>query len=151
MTAMPVRTRDLQIERGPDWLLLRVLDLNRCGDRYDGEDAAPDESANEDFEPVDGGYAGEPLAERLWRLMDEHGLYRLVLELGEVDVLDSVAVRQLTLLHEFAGEQGGFLRLCGLSPRRWQILTRNGLGDIFQPYGNRDEAAFAAHRPSKPR
>jgi anti-anti-sigma regulatory factor len=151
MTAMPVRTWDVQIERGPDSLLVRVLDLARGGDPSDGEDAAPDEAANEDFEPGDDGYAGEPLAERLWRLMDEHGLYRLVLELDEVDVLDSVAARQLGLLHEFARQQGGFIRLCGLSPRQCQILTRNGLGDVFYPYGSREEAVFAARRPSKPR
>jgi anti-anti-sigma regulatory factor len=83
--------------------------------------------------------------------MEEHGVYRLVLELDEVKMLDNVVIRQLGLLHHAARQHGGFLRLCGLSRRVWQRVVGNGLGDVFHPYGDRGEAVFAWHRSHEPR
>jgi anti-anti-sigma regulatory factor len=118
---------DLHVERGPNWLLVRVHN-------------APDEP-----------FEDELLAERLWHLMEEHCAYRMVLELDDVVELDSVQVRQLGLLRELARDRGGLVRLCGLSPRNWQVVVRNGLGDAFPRYHDRHEAVFAAHHPRKPR
>ena len=112
---------DLRVDRGPNWLLVRVRST------HDG--------------PLD----DEPLAERLWHLMDEHFVYRLVLELDGVEVLDDLVIRQLERLDHVARDHGGFLRLCGLSRHNWQRVVRNGLGDVFYPYGNREEAVFATH------
>ena len=49
----------LDVERGPDWLLVRIRNLDRA-------------------EPE------TPLAEQLWALLEQHFTYRLVLELDEV-------------------------------------------------------------------
>ena len=59
------------MDRGPNWLLVKVHS-NQEG-------------------PLD----DVPLAERVWHLMEEHFVYRLVLELDEVDVLDNLVIRQL--------------------------------------------------------
>lgn len=112
---------DFRVDRGPNWLLVRVRS------NHDG--------------PLD----DESLAERLRHLMEKHFVYRLVLELDEVKVLDDLVIRQLERLDQVARDHGGFLRLCGLSRHNWQRVMRNGLGDVFYPYGNREEAVFATH------
>ena len=62
---------ELDVERGPDWLLVRVRNLDLA------ESDAP------------------PLAERLWQLLEQHFTYRLVLELDGVQVLNSHLIGQL--------------------------------------------------------
>jgi pSer/pThr/pTyr-binding forkhead associated (FHA) protein len=99
----------------------------------------------------DGLFDHGPLAERLLHLMEEHGVYQVVLELDEVEAIDGVTIRQLGLLNELARERGGLIRLCGLSPGNSQLVVRNGLGDVFPPYRDRHEAMFASGRPCKPR
>jgi anti-anti-sigma regulatory factor len=118
---------ELSVERGPNWLFVKVL-------------GQPDSRTG-----------NEPLAEQLFRLMEEHFSFRLVLELDEVETLDNLLIRQLALLDDLARSRGGFVRLCGLSPRNWQIVVRNGLGDVFPAYRDREEAVFASHHPRKPR
>jgi anti-anti-sigma regulatory factor len=93
----------------------------------------------------------ERLAERLWHLMEDHCAYRIVLELDELEAIDSAFVQQLGRLDGLARDHGGFLRLCGLSPRDWQLVVRHGLGDVFPPYRDRQEAVFASRGPRKPR
>jgi anti-anti-sigma regulatory factor len=68
-----------------------------------------------------------------------------------MEMLDSLLIRQLALLDQLARSHSGFVRLCGLSPRDWQLVVRNGFGDLFPPYRDREEAVFAAHHPRRPR
>jgi hypothetical protein len=35
--------------------------------------------------------------------------------------------------------------VCGQSRHNWQRVERNGLGNVFYPYGDRKEAVFASH------
>ena len=117
----------LDVERGPDWLLVRVRNLDLT------ESEAP------------------PLAERLWRMLQQHFTYRLVLELDEVAVLSSHLIGQLIELYRRIEEHEGVLRLCGLSPYNRRVLHACRLDDRLLPYGDRQEAVMGQPRPARPR
>jgi len=114
---------DARVDRGPNWLLVRVRSLH------------------------DGPLNDEPLAKWLWHLMEEHSTYRIALELDEIEVLSNVLIRQLARLDQMARKHGGFVRLCGLSRDSWQRVVQNGLGDVFHHYTDREEAVFTFRRP----
>lgn len=117
---------DLDVERGPDWLFVRVRNL-----------APEDPDAS--------------LAERLRRLLQQHFTYRLVLELNEVEVLDSLLIGQLIQLYRWIEQHDGVMRLCGLSARNRQVLHACRLDDRLLPYGDRQEAVMGRSFAAKPR
>ena len=114
----------LDVDRGPDWLFVRISDLDEDGSGV------------------------HDLAERLWSLLDRHFTYRLVLELEEVLALHSRLIGQLVLLHKRVCVHGGLLRLCGLSASNRQTLQICRLNDRFTAYSDRVEAVMAS-RPRK--
>lgn len=117
---------ELEVQRGPDWLLVRVRD-------FDG------------MEPSD-------LAERLWRLLQQHFTYRLVLELDGVRAMDSGLIEQLAQLHRRIEKHDGVMRLCGVSPRNRQALLESQLDDGLPPYyGDLEEAVMGRPHPARPR
>jgi len=77
------------VDRGPDWLFVRL---------------------RPDHTHLDG------IADRLWKLMNQQFIHRLVLEMDEVDFLPSVLMGQLVMLQKRVLQHDGALRLCGLSP-----------------------------------
>lgn len=117
---------ELDVERGPDWLLVRV--------RNHGQENA--EAA--------------PLAERIWDLLQQHFTYRLVLELDGVQVLNSDTIRQLRELFRRIEQHDGVMRLCGLSPNNRRVLHACHLDDQLLPYRNRQEAVMG-ETPRQPR
>jgi anti-anti-sigma factor len=118
---------ELDVERGPDWLLVRVRNLDL-------------------FEPD-----APPLAERLWSLLQQHFTYRLVLELDEVQMLNSYLIGQLIQLYRRIEEHDGVMRLCGLSPYNRQVLHACRLDDRLLPYEDRKEAVMGHSQPARPR
>lgn len=118
---------ELEIERGPDWLLVRVADLDQ---------------AQLDL---------PSLAERIWDVLRQHFTYRLVLELDQIRLLSSRLIAQLVLLHRRIEEHGGVMRLCGLSPINRQVLHTCRLDDRFAPYQDRQEAVMGRNHPIRPR
>jgi len=117
----------LDVERGPDWLLVRVQPPRRAG-------------------------RGTPsLAEVLWSLLEQHLTYRLVLELDQVDVLDGELLDQLAAVHDRVMAHGGLMRLCGLSPENRRILFDHRLDDRFVAYEDREEAVLGDSLPRHPR
>ena len=118
---------ELDVERGPDWLLVRVGSLDM---------AEPD---------------AIPLAEQVWSLLRQHFTYRLVLELDQIDLLTGGLVGQLVQLQRRIEKHGGLMRLCGLSPDNRQVLQTCGLDDRFLPYQDRQEAIMGGERPRLPR
>lgn len=118
---------ELEVERGPDWLLVRVLNLD------------PDCSE------------APPLADQLWSLLLRHFTHRMVLELDAVPVLTSEFVGQLIDLYQRIVEHDGVLRLCGLSPENRAVLRATGLDDRFLPYHDRQEAVMGCMRPRQPK
>jgi anti-anti-sigma factor len=118
---------ELEVERGPDWLLIRVQSL------------AADPSSP------------PPLAARVWALAQQHFTYRLVLELDRIKVLDSCLIGQLIQLDRWIRQHDGTLRLCGLSPYNRRILHNCSLADRFPAYENREEAVMGSWDPRLPR
>lgn len=113
------------VERGPDWLFVKLKQ-------------SPSLSAD----------VGQ-LAEKLWSMLGEHFIYRLVLELDGVP-LDSQLVDQLALLQQRIQQQGGLLRLCGLSQQDLKLLRARQLDARLPSYCCREDAVYA-HHPVRPR
>jgi anti-anti-sigma factor len=118
---------ELEVERGPGWLLARV----RCPDTIVCD--AP------------------PLADALWELLRRHLTYRLVIELDELPVLNSHLIGQLVKLFKRIQDHDGVMRLCGLSSYNLQVLKTCRLEDHFGPYENRHDAVMACPLPRQPR
>jgi anti-sigma B factor antagonist len=116
----------VEIDRGPDWMFLRL-------------------------QPPRNGDTGEiPLAEMIWEKLEQSFCYRAVLELENVKFLRSWLVGELVRLHKRIAAHGGMLRLSGLSPANQDVLRICRLDDHFPAYRNRTDAVMG-YRPPKPR
>jgi anti-anti-sigma regulatory factor len=118
---------ELDVERGPDWLLIRVKN---------GHMAESD---------------AVPLVERLWSLLEQHFTHRLVLELDGIGELGSFLVGQLLELYQRIEEHDGVMRVCGLSPDNCKVLHACHLDERLLPYTNRREAVMGHSSPELPR
>jgi anti-anti-sigma factor len=116
---------EMEVDRGPGCLLVKLRN--------------PEPDASE----------SPPLADELWSLLERHFTYRLVLELDEIDLLYSHLLGQLVLLDKRIRNQGGLLRLCGVSSFNRQVLRLHGLDVLFPTYDDRGEAVLG--RRCKPR
>jgi anti-anti-sigma factor len=117
---------ELEVERGPDWLMVRVKSLA--------------ESLEE-----------PPLADVIWEALERHFTYRVVLELDQVRVLNSHLIGQLVQLYKRIRQHDGVMRLCGLSRYNLAVLRTCRLEDRFLPYRDREEAVMGCPRPRRPR
>lgn len=117
---------ELEVERGPDWLLVKINGLR--------EDAAE----------------LPPLADGLWELLGRHFTYRLVLEMDQFNLLNSYLIGQLVKLYKRIEEHDGVMRLCGLSPHNLQVLQTCRLNERFLPYHNREEAVMGGCHHRQP-
>ncbi len=118
---------DFDIDRGPDWLLVRPR-------RLEADPATP---------PM--------LADAIWGLAEEHFIYRIVLEMDQVKILDSHLIEQLLCLNKRLQEHDGMLRLCGLSAYNRRLLRGGALEDQFPAYDSRHEAVLGGCDPRLPR
>ena len=117
---------ELEVERGPDCLLVRVRSLDQVGGEM-------------------------PLVERLWSLLEQHFTYRLILELDEVEELDWDWIEQLEQLRERVEQHDGTLRLCGLSPAGRKALHEYHLDSQLPPYEDFLDAVMMDPHWRKPR
>ncbi|MEN6405284.1 MAG: STAS domain-containing protein [Thermoguttaceae bacterium] len=117
----------LDVQRGPDWLLVRVRNPEL-----------------EDFDVSD-------LADRLWRLLQQHFTYRLVLDMNESPALSRELIEQLGRLYQRIAEHDGVMRLCGLSPKSRRIWHACHLDAQLPPYEDREAAVMGHSRPMQPR
>jgi anti-anti-sigma factor len=115
----------LDIDRGPDWLFIRLRPPH--GDR------------------------GEfPLAEMIWQKLEQCFCYRVVLELDDVTMLRSWIIGELVRLHKRVMTQGGMMRLSGLSSANEAVLRICRMNERFPAYRNRTDAVMG-YRPPQPR
>ena len=113
MASLLQRNPALEVDRGPDWLFVR-LDLDTC--------------------------AIDSVADRLWAILDKHFIYRLVLEMEDVEMLSSRLMGQLVMLQKRVLQHEGALRLSGLSPSCEQALKLCRLDRILPNYHCRVDA-----------
>ena len=118
---------ELDVERGPNWLLVKV------------------------GTPPGKSWEMLPLADRLRSLMEEHLTYRLLLELGEIERLSSKLIGELLSLDQWIRARQGVMRLCGLSPHKAEVLRHCRLDGLFPIYRDRLEAVLGSHRAGHPR
>lgn len=116
----------VEIDRGPDWLFICL----------------------QGHEPFDA--AGIELAARVWQLVDQEFVNRLVLEMDNVPILRSELVGELVRLHARITSNGGIMRISGLSDANFAVLQSSRLEDRFPQYQDRREAVLG-YRPNKPR
>jgi anti-anti-sigma factor len=112
-----------EVDRGPDWLLVKLRKVEADGP------------------------GSQQLAEQMWRLLQQHFTYRLVLELDQIAVLNSTLIAQLIQLYQRIREHDGVLRLCGLSPYNRRVLHNCALDDRFPSYDSREEAVMGGCGP----
>lgn len=117
--------RELTVTRGPDSLWVKL------------------DSAE--------GFASEPtLADQLWSLLEQHFVYRLVLDLSEIESLDRRLLGQLLALQRRIRHHGGLMRLCGLSSANRRLVDSYGLNDRFPRYDDLEQAVMGSW-PLNPR
>lgn len=109
------RKNAMKIDRGPDWLIVQLTPTD---------------------EPFDN------LADRLWSLLDQHFVYRLVLEMDTIDFFPSQLMGQLVMLHKRVLKHGGALRLSGLSPECLEALHVCRLDQALPHFSTRCEAVY---------
>ncbi len=117
---------DMSVERGPDWLIVRVLRTPQA-------------------------HGTPPLADEVWEQLCRHFTHRLVLELNEIERLDSALAEELMQLHRRIREQDGVMRVCGLSAENRRALCSCNLEEHLLDYHDREEAVMGARLPRRPR
>jgi anti-anti-sigma factor len=109
----------VDVDRGPDWLFVRL---------HPGSD-----------DPRD-------MADKLWSLADRHFIYRLVLEMDQLETIPSRLMGQLVTLQKRVLQRQGALRLCGLTPECAQALHFCRLDQALPNYDCRESAVMGARR-----
>jgi anti-anti-sigma regulatory factor len=118
---------ELEAERGPEWLIIRI------------------------HAPTRDLVSGGNLADEICHIMQQSFTRRVVLELRELPRLSQPLLNELEQLQEKIAEQGGMLRLCGLSERLQEELSEYDQLHRFCVYQNSEEAIMGQHRPCWPR
>jgi anti-anti-sigma regulatory factor len=115
---------ELNVDRGPNWLFVKL--------RTHG---APQGDVPQ-------------FAEKLWSISSRHFIYRLVLELENLEKLPSGMMGQLVLLQERLAQCGGALRICGLSPECEETLQSCQLDSALQNHASREAAVMGSEYSS---
>ena len=82
------------------------------------------------------------LAERIWNTARQQAIYHMVVELDGGLFLSSELVGQILRIHKRAYQNGGILRLCGLSDTNYQVLQIAMLGDRLFNFRDREAAVM---------
>jgi anti-anti-sigma factor len=109
---------ELNVDRGPNWLFVKLK---------------VKEDAHEDVPHI---------ADKLWSISSRHFIYRLVLELEDLEELPSGMMGQLVMLQERLSQCGGALRICGLSPECEEALHSCRLDSALPNHASREAAVM---------
>ena len=87
-------------------------------------------------------------AEKLWSISSRHFIYRLVLELENLEEMPSGMMGQLVMLQERLSQCGGALRICGLSPECEETLNNCHIDSALQNHPSREAAVMGSEYTS---
>ena len=116
-------SKEMEVVRGPDWLIVRVRLEPHEADRF---------------------------AERIWELVEKHFVYRLVLEMDDIEFMPSVLMGQLVMLQKRLLQHEGSLRLSGLNANCEEALHFCRLDHTLAHFDSRAEAIHGSDS-TKPR
>jgi hypothetical protein len=111
----------VSIDRGPDWLFIRLEPPRRLGD-----DAVVDR-----------------LDHHVWQTIREHGAHRVVIELDRVQAIDEGLIDMIAAIGTRVRDDGGILRVCGLSRPNLDRLRRSTTAAEVPHFASRAEAVVA--------
>lgn len=104
----------LEVERGPDWLFVRV---------------------------AGGAVAGQgELTTSVWETIREHGASRVILELDRVETVDEALGGVIGELGTRVRDAGGLIRICGLNEPGLSRLRRVAAAARVPHFGSRSDA-----------
>lgn len=110
----------LNVDRGPNWLFVKLRSKEKSLDKV------------------------PQIADKLWSISSRHFIYRVVLELDELETLPSGLMGQLVVLQERLHQCGGALRICGLSPECEETLHSCQLDSALPNHTTRAEAVLGS-------
>ncbi len=110
----------MEVERGPNWLFVKL--------RSHGT-------------PLD---EVPQIADKLWSIASRHFIYRLVLELDELEAMPSDLMGQLVVLQERLSQCDGALRICGLSTECEETLHDCQADTALPNHPSRAEAVMGS-------
>ncbi len=113
---------ELNVDRGPNWLFVKLR--NKQSSRAE----VPQ------------------IADKLWSISARHFIYRLVLELEDLEELPSGMMGQLVMLQERLAQCGGALRICGLSPECEETLHNCQLDSALPNHASREAAVMGSEQ-----
>ncbi|HEX5471766.1 MAG TPA: hypothetical protein VFW73_07750 [Lacipirellulaceae bacterium] len=109
---------EFNVDRGPNWLFVKF----RTGEKSRAE--VPQ------------------IADKLWSISSRHFIYRLVLELEDLEELPSGMMGQFVMLQERLAQCGGALRICGLSQECEESLHSWHLDSALPNHASREAAVM---------
>jgi hypothetical protein len=109
---------ELNVDRGPNWLFVKLRSKDDPGD------AVPQ------------------IADKLWSISSRHFIYRLVLELEDLEEMPSGMMSQLVLLQSRLAQCGGALRICGLSQECEEAMQSCHLDSALPNHSSREAAVM---------
>ncbi|MCH2118736.1 MAG: hypothetical protein MK161_13650 [Pirellulales bacterium] len=109
---------DLDVDRGPNWLFVKLQPSRR---------AVPE---------------SPHVADEVWSISKRHFVYRLVLDLEQLESFPEGMMGQIALLQERLVRQGGALRLCGLSPACEAVVQECQLDKALPNHASREDAVL---------
>lgn len=110
----------MEVERGPNWLFVKLRSHDKPLDKV------------------------PQIADKLWSIASRHFIYRLVLELDELETMPSDLMGQLVLLQERLSQCDGALRICGLSPECEETLHDCQVDTALSNHPSRAEAVMGS-------
>ena len=82
------------------------------------------------------------IAEKLWSIASRHFIYRMVLELDDMDAMPAEMMAELVLLQARLAQFGGALRICGMSPECEETLQSCQMDTAITNHATRAEAVM---------